>query len=85
MRQQNQPLMADPRASEEVKRQVEAQRTKLDPVRLLSDIRAVQQRLVEIADTVTAPSLLQTGQNAVAAVWPSVSVVPQPVRGRAVA
>jgi hypothetical protein len=41
----------DPRASEEVKRQVEAQRTKLDPVRLLSDIRAVQQRLVEIADT----------------------------------
>ena len=46
-----QRLMADPRASEEVKRQVEAQRTKLDPVRLLSDIRAVQQRLVEIADT----------------------------------
>jgi hypothetical protein len=46
-----QRLMADPRASEEVKRQVEAQRTELDPVRLLSDIRAVQQRLVEIADT----------------------------------
>lgn len=46
-----QRLIADPRASEEVKRQVEAQRTKLDPVRLLSDIRAVQQRLVEIADT----------------------------------
>ena len=46
-----QRLMADPRASEEVKRQVEAQRTKLDPVHLLSDIRAVQQRLVEIADT----------------------------------
>jgi len=45
-----QRLMADPRASEEVKRQVEAQRTELDPVRLLSDIRAVQQRLVEIAD-----------------------------------
>ena len=46
-----QRLMADPRASEEVKRQVEAQRTELDPVRLLSNIRAVQQRLVEIADT----------------------------------
>jgi hypothetical protein len=46
-----QRLIADPRASEQVKRQVEAQRTKLDPVRLLSDIRAVQQRLVEIADT----------------------------------
>jgi hypothetical protein len=45
-----QRLIADPRASEEVKRQVEAQRTQLDPVRLLSNIRAVQQRLVEIAD-----------------------------------
>jgi hypothetical protein len=44
-----QRLIADPRASEEVKRQVEAQRTQLDPVRL-SNIRAVQQRLVEIAD-----------------------------------
>ena len=30
------------RASEEVKRQVEAQRTKLDPVRLLIEVRAVQ-------------------------------------------
>ena len=45
-----QRLMADPRASEEVKRQVEVQQAKLDPVRLLSDIRAAQQRLVEIAD-----------------------------------
>ena len=50
-----QRLMADPRASQEVKRQVEIQRTKLDPVRLLSDIRAVQQRLVEIAD---APEMM---------------------------
>jgi hypothetical protein len=46
-----QRLMADPRASEEVKREVEVQRTKLDPVRLLSDIRTGQRRLVEIADT----------------------------------
>jgi hypothetical protein len=45
-----QRLMADPRTSEEVRRQVEAQAAKLDPVRLLSDIRAAQQRLVEIAD-----------------------------------
>ena len=45
-----QRLMADPRTPEEVKRQVEAQRATLDPVRLLSAIRTMQQRLVEIAD-----------------------------------
>ena len=38
-----------------MKRQVEIERTKLDPVRLLSDIRAVQHRLVEIAD---APEMM---------------------------
>jgi hypothetical protein len=45
-----QRLMADPRASGEVKRRAEEQQTKLDPVRLLNDIRAAQQRLVEISD-----------------------------------
>jgi hypothetical protein len=45
-----QRLMADPRASGEVKRRAEEQQSKLDPVLLLSDIRAAQQRLVEISD-----------------------------------
>jgi hypothetical protein len=45
-----QRLMADARVSDAVKRQVKMQHDSLDPVRLLSDIRAGQRRLVEIAD-----------------------------------
>jgi hypothetical protein len=45
-----QRLTADPRVSAEVKHRVEKQYVQLDPVRLLNDIRAAQQRLVEIAD-----------------------------------
>jgi hypothetical protein len=46
-----QRLIADARATDEIKRQVKAQFETLDPVRLLSDIRAGQRRQVEIADT----------------------------------
>ena len=45
-----QRLLADPRTSEEVRRRVEALHATLDPVRLLSEIRAASSELVEIAD-----------------------------------
>jgi len=45
-----QRLLADTRTGEEVRRQVTAIRTTLDPVRLLQTIREIQQELVEIAD-----------------------------------
>jgi hypothetical protein len=45
-----QRLMADPRTSEEVRHRVQELRPMLDPVRLLKEIRAVQQQLVDIAD-----------------------------------
>jgi len=45
-----QRLMADARTSEEVRGRVEELRTTLNPVCLLQEIRAAQQRLVEIAD-----------------------------------
>ena len=47
---EDQRLIADARPTEEIKRRVKAQYETLDPVRLLSDIRAGQRRLVEIAD-----------------------------------
>jgi hypothetical protein len=43
-------LMADPRASAEVRAKVEVLRNELDPVRLLAEIRAAQQVLVALAD-----------------------------------
>ncbi len=46
-----QRLLADPRTSEETRRRVDAVHATLDPIRLLQDIRAMQRRLVEIADT----------------------------------
>jgi hypothetical protein len=49
-----QRLLADPRTSEAVRRRVEAVHAGLDPVRLLREIRAAQQRLVEIADRLPA-------------------------------
>src|SRR5262252_9038740 len=45
-----QRLLADPRTNEEVRRRVHELRAKLDPVRLLQQIRTVQQQLVDIAD-----------------------------------
>jgi hypothetical protein len=45
-----QRLLADTRTSEDVRRQVAATYTTLDPVRLLQTIRAIQQELVAIAD-----------------------------------
>ncbi|WP_424137743.1 ISNCY family transposase [Roseomonas chloroacetimidivorans] len=60
-----QRLVADPRTSEEARLRVAALHAALDPVELLRTIRAVQQRLVDIADRPvagerakpTAPSL----------------------------
>jgi len=62
-----QRLVADPRTSDGIKNQVTTTFATLDPVRLLSEIREVQQRLVEIADRSvlsealppTAPTLAQ--------------------------
>jgi hypothetical protein len=54
-----QRLMADPRTSEEVRHRVQELRSMLDPVRLLKEIRAVQQQLVDIADR---PALGETAK-----------------------
>jgi hypothetical protein len=62
-----QRLLADPRTPAEVRRRVNAMYVTLDPVQLLSEMRAAQQRLVEIADkpiksdaaTAIAPTLEQ--------------------------
>ena len=54
-----QRLMADPRTSEEVRHRVQELRATLDPVRLLQEIRAVQQQLVDIADK---PALGETAK-----------------------
>ena len=49
-----QRLLADVRTPAEVRHRVEAVHATLDPVRLLREIRAAQQRLVEIADSTPA-------------------------------
>jgi hypothetical protein len=61
-----QRLLADRRTSAAVRQRVEALRTTLDPVQLLSQMRTAQQRLVDIADrpiashaVATAPPLEQ--------------------------
>src|SRR6201998_945654 len=54
-----QRLLADPRTNEEVRRRVHELRASLDPVRLLQQIRAIQQRLVDIADR---PALGETAK-----------------------
>jgi hypothetical protein len=56
-----QRLIADPRTSEEVRQRVQELRTMLDPVRLLKEIRAIQQQLVQIADR---PALGETAKPA---------------------
>ncbi len=50
-------LMADARTSKEVRHRLATQRATLDPVRLLREIRTVQQELVQLADT---PVLAET-------------------------
>ena len=52
-------LLADPRTTEEVRRHVNELRATLDPVRLLQQIRAAQQQLVDIADR---PALGETAK-----------------------
>ena len=51
----HQRLMADPRTPDEVRQRLDALYATLDPVRLLRDMRAAQQRLVDLADAL-APS-----------------------------
>jgi hypothetical protein len=59
--------MADARTSEDVRRHLTTQRSMLDPVRLLQEIRTAQQELVRLADAAvpgdatppTAPTLEQ--------------------------
>jgi hypothetical protein len=55
-----QRLLADPRTPQEVRDRVAALHARLDPVRLLSDMRTVQQQLVDIADRPFAPSSVST-------------------------
>jgi len=50
----HQRLVADPRTPQALKDALDAQHATLDPVRLLRDIRAAQQALVEIADIAPA-------------------------------
>ena len=47
-------LLADPRTQEPVQAELLRQRAQLDPVRLLSEMRTAQRRLVAIADRATA-------------------------------
>jgi hypothetical protein len=60
----HQRLLSDPRTSKDMRERVNAIHATLDPVRLLSDIRAAQQKLVEIADqpdtTITSPPTAPT-------------------------
>jgi hypothetical protein len=50
-----QRLLEDSRASEAVRLRITALQATLDPVRLLSEMRSAQQRLVEIADRAVLP------------------------------
>ena len=54
-----QRLLAHPRTNEEVRRRLNELRARLDPVRLLKEIRAVQQQLVAVADS---PALSETAK-----------------------
>src|ERR1700720_98851 len=56
-----QRLLSDPRTNEEVRHRVNELRATLDPVRLLQQIHAAQQQLVDIADK---PVLVETAKPA---------------------
>jgi hypothetical protein len=57
-----QRLLADARTSQEVRRRLDELRAILDPVRLLREVRAAQQQLVEIADTPAVGAYCLTGE-----------------------
>ena len=70
-----QRLLADPRTPDAVRERLEAVFATLDPLRLLRDIRAAQQRLVDIADMPGAasepPPSLDTFLSALRTAWRS--------------
>lgn len=76
-----QRLMADARASTEVKLRIKTQYDGLDPVRLLSDIRVGQKRLVDIADATepaaaTEPRTLEQFLSGLRTAWQAGEVRP---------
>ena len=87
-----QRLLADPRTPDAVRDRLEAVFATLDPLRLLRDIRAAQQRLVDIADAAGAsteqPPSLETFLSALRTAWqtgevrPTAQPKPKPKRGR---
>ena len=87
-----QRLLADPRTPDAVRERLEAVFATLDPLRLLRDIRAAQQRLVDIADMPGAasepPPSLDTFLSALRTAWrsgdvrPTAQPKPRPKRGR---
>ena len=86
-----QRLLADPRTPDGVRDRLETVFATLDPLRLLRDIRAAQQRLVDIADAAgasTEPPSLETFLSALRTAWqtgevrPTAQPKPKPKRGR---
>jgi len=62
-----QRLLADPRTTDQVRRRMNELHATLDPVRLLKEIRAVQQELVAIADR---PALGDAAKPSSPSLWP---------------
>lgn len=86
-----QRLLADPRTPDAVRDRLETVFATLDPIRLLRDIRAAQQRLVDIADAAGAssePPSLDTFLSALRTAWqtgevrPTAHPKPKPKRQR---
>lgn len=86
-----QRLMVDSRTPQDVRERVQAIYNSLDPIRLLQEIRAAQQRLVEIADrstVIAVPSSLDAFLSGLRTAWqtgevrPIAQRKPQPKRGR---
>lgn len=87
-----QRLLADPRTPEAVRDRLETVFATLDPLRLLRDMRAAQQRLVDIADAAGAsaeePPALETFLSALRTAWqtgevrPTAQPKPKPKRER---
>ncbi len=57
-----QRLLDDPRTSEKTRQELQKTAAELDPVRLLRDIRAAQQKLVILADTVVPAAAAEGSQ-----------------------
>jgi hypothetical protein len=86
-----QRMLQHPQTPTDVKQRLQAVADTLDPVRLLRDIRAAQQRLVEIADHIpisTAPPALEAFLAGLRTAWrcgevrPTAQRTVQPRRGR---